>query len=71
MLLKPGSEIVGRLTQLIKNKSTTTLIFSTQTEVEIPKNSISEDKLTPLIGEKIGLFNYDKKYKIRKIQKRR
>ena len=69
ILLKPGSEIVGRLTQLIKNKSTTTLIFSTQTEIEIPKNSILEDKLTLMIGEKIGLFNCDEKYKIRKIQR--
>ena len=68
ILLKPGSEIVGRLIGSFDNELTTTLIFSTQIEIEIPKNSLSQHKLKSMIGERIGLINYDEKYKIRTIQ---
>lgn len=68
ILLKPNSEIVGRLIGLFDNDLTTTLVFSTQTEIEIPKKSLSQDSLKSMIGERIGLINCDENYKIRKIQ---
>jgi len=68
ILLKSGSEIVGRLIGLYDKELTITLIFSTQIEVEIPKKSFSQDTLKSMIGKKIGLINFDEKYKIRKIK---
>ena len=69
MILKPFHEIVGTLTSVESSGECTILVFSVQREFEIPKDAISMEKFEEFIGLRVGIFNNNENYIIRKIKR--
>ena len=70
MHLNVFSEIVGTLTDVVFKEGKMVISFSLSQEIEVPNEAIQKEKIENLIGKKIGLFNNNGNYKIRKIKKR-
>ena len=68
MKLPAYAEIVGRLTAVDCKEDYIRLVFALDKEIEIPSGVISIEKLRALQGERIGVFNCDGEYKIRRLQ---
>ena len=71
MRLDPLDEIIGVLTSYQESEISTTLVFTIQRQIILPKDAIPSDQLQQSLGKHIGLFNYDGIYKIREIQQKK
>lgn len=71
MRLDPLDEIIGVLTSYQESEISTTLVFTIQRQIILPKDAIPSDQLQQVLGKHIGLFNYDGVYKIREIQQKK
>jgi len=69
--LKPFHEIVGQLMDIQKENNHIRLVFSINKEIDIPAQVFIEKELELLIGKRIGLFNNNGNYKIRKIKRKK
>ncbi len=69
MHLKLSHEIVGTLHKIKKEPDQIRLIFDIYKEIEIPRDSISREKLESVVGTKVGIFRSDDNvYFLRKIK---
>ena len=67
-ILPSNTEIVGLLSSIKNEKNKIKLVFTILKEIEIPQNTIPQEKIESLIGYRIGIFHADNNsYKIRKI----
>ncbi len=70
MLLKSNQEIIGVLHTVSEEDSYCKLQFSCNYDIELPLAAIPEEKLTALVGKKVGIFNLDGEFFIRIISER-
>ncbi len=70
MKLEPNWEIVGTLAEVESKDGITTLQFSIRKTYEIPTAAIDEGKLRSLVGERVGVFNCDGDYRVRRANKK-
>ena len=70
MILKSNHEIVGTLTNVIYEGKKVMLKFSMIRELEMPADGIPKEKLSQFIGQRVGIFNHDGFYFIRKARKK-
>jgi len=69
-VLVSNTEIIGTLASVKDENNKTKLVFTICKEIEIPESAIPREKLEGFIGERIGVFNCDGEYRIRKIRRR-
>ena len=69
MKLQNNSEVVGTLTDIHTDNKQNILVCCFKKEIAIPVDSISQDKLTSLVGRKVGILYCNTKYFIREIKK--
>ena len=71
MFIKPFSEIVGNLDDVNFEDNQVVCKISFQKVIELPLEAIDRNKIESLKGVRIGIFNDNGNYKIRKIKSRR
>ena len=70
MKLKENHEVVGNLIDIEDDGKSVKLRFSIQKIFEIPSGAIPAEKLAAAIGSRVGIFNCDSIYKLRKVNKK-
>ena len=66
--LHSNHEIVGTLLSVEEDDTCSKLQFSCNKLIELPSTAILHEQLSLLVGERIGIFNYEGNYKIRIIK---
>ena len=66
--METGKEIIGILHEVEEGDDCNKLQFTFTIEIELPSSEISYEKITPLIGKKIGVLNLDGEFFIRVIK---
>ena len=69
MKLKLNHEVIGILSDFVKEKNQIKLIFNIMEVIEVPLDAIPNIQLEDFLGNRIGIFNLDGIYKIRHIKK--
>ena len=67
MKLKPNQEIIGILHTVEEDDNCSNLQFSCTIEIRLPSSEISYERLSSLIGKKIGVLSLDDEFFIREI----
>ena len=68
MELKLNHEVVGTLSNVVKEKNQIKLIFNIITEIELPLDALSSEQIDDFLDKRIGIINSDGIYKIRYIK---
>ncbi len=68
--LENNHEIVGLLQKVESNDQYIKLDFTLHRTYELPIGALSEKKLQSLVGERVGVFNCDNVYKLRRANKK-
>ena len=68
MMLSDDQEIIARLKQVSRSKDSFILYFIIDYAIQLPITAFSSSYLQKFIGQKIGLFQCDGKYYLRKIK---
>lgn len=71
MKLEKNHEVVGTLSGIETNEHHMKLEFTLHKDYEIPIGALSEEKLRAMIGERIGIFNSNGDYRVRRANKRK
>jgi len=66
MKLEKYHEFVGTLTKYEKTESELLLTFTIEYKIELPRDAISQEELDDCFYRKIGIFNNDGDYRLRK-----
>ena len=69
MKLKLNHEMVGIMSDVLKEKNQIKLIFNIITEIEVPLDAFPNIQLEDFLDKRIGILNLDGIYKIKHIKK--
>jgi hypothetical protein len=69
MKLELNHEVIGILSDFLKEKNQIKLIFNIMIEVEVPLDALPNIQLKDFLDNRIGILNLDGIYKIRHIKK--
>ena len=69
MKLNTNHEIVGTLESYSKEDNKINMVFQVHKTIELPLNAIPDEELEDCINRKIGIFNNEGDYRLRKFPK--
>jgi len=68
--LLSNSEIIGKLSKITSDGQRVKLILSINKEIEVPAEAFSHDELKKNLDQRIGIFNFNGEFFLRKIKSR-
>lgn len=68
MRLESDHEVVGTISEIKLEGNQVKLLFITMREIELPKDVFAYEQLKAVLGKRVGIFNIDGEFFIRKIK---